>query len=254
MLTYAAYTRKHNAQVSQILEYRRFSAAVIHRTAYDFLLHTDAGKSLLRPYASMDAKIKEICFQTGLVCELVLPGLLGLCANVSRARLCFRCYACGKEDIYAGLCNHGEKVFHFLHEAGLVQPDGDFVCPPFHSFGPLESSTMPYRTAPAFPFSCYAEIDFAKLLLYAERFGAARLWLTGHSSAISSRYLSILLSQLIYRFATGGYTEEEVHSAFDAFLSSVINQNADIHQAITVEADESLCQPYEILERCCWTQ
>lgn len=246
MFLQVAKNQDHVAQFSDLLKYRNCYVRVVHRTAHDFLRDTDEGNALLRPSRDMDSKIKEICFQVQLIRHLVLPSLLGFCVSVSESRGVFRCSACGDEEVYARFRVDGENVFRWLCQAGLLRPDKDFECS-FSGSGSVYGT--PFRTAPPFSSSRYAEIDLASVLVFAGCFRAAQLLLTERCSTKDERYMSMFLAPSIYFLVLMKHTyENEEAPGIEDFLDFIISQNAELHKAITAESEESLFAPGQTLD------
>lgn len=236
----------------QIAKYRSFKVHIVHRTAHDFLLGTAAGNLLLSPSTEMDTKVRKICFQTKLVSEAIIPGLRGLSIGTEEAVDVVGCRTCKDEDILAGLRDQGEKVFNFLHNARLIQPDKDFAWAAWFEAGyGIVRTEAPARVVP-FPSSRYSEVDLAQILVLARRYGAVKTWLSKPSLSYDSESLSMLLAPLIAQYLWWhGHGHERSFQAenddFWSLLNLLVSQNADVRKAITTDSGESLLSAGEVV-------
>lgn len=217
----------------------------IHRTAIDFLQHTAEGIFRQSGSSSTDSEVKQICFETRLISEAILPGILGRCMSQNMYMRLVACNACNDEEIYHALKRQGQCTLKLLHSAGLLLPDTSTWVFSSRDNAPYDFA----RNGSFFPSSNYALVDSVPFLIQARRPLAAEMLLDDYDCMSDTDYLTKVLLVWVrtYRGQLVSRREDLLPTVMPArtilkygkrLLERLVNSCASLRQRLVTELGE----------------
>lgn len=187
-------SRTRSPSLTYLLDtYQSQAVQFIHRTARTYVLGSSAGRALLKSSSRSAKDISQLCLETRLTADLVLPALESV-APVGIAGFDLGFYGCGNctSEHSSEAAKYTETVLDQLLSKALLWCDPD---PPFPHF----DVALCHRP---FPGGKDLTLDYCKLYLMPEEpdWGLVSETLPKQAKGLPTRYVASIMPDLVLGF------------------------------------------------------